>query len=66
MASPLPVGSDVSAAGTFRCTNCGYEIDTLSIETLPPCPDCQRPDGWEPITEENRDDAHELQADRRR
>ena len=66
MASPLSVGSDVSPADRFRCTNCGYEIDTLSIETLPPCPDCQGPYGWEPIADESRDDARVLQADRRR
>ena len=25
MANPVPAGSDASA-GTYRCTNCGYEL----------------------------------------
>jgi lipopolysaccharide biosynthesis regulator YciM len=49
MADPAPVGSDVSA-GTYRCTNCGYELDTSSVKSLPPCPNCEGPHGWEPIT----------------
>jgi Zn finger protein HypA/HybF involved in hydrogenase expression len=39
MAEPVPAGSDVSA-GTYRCTNCGYEIDVSSVQSLPPCPSC--------------------------
>lgn len=30
-------GSDVSA-GSFRCADCGYEISTQSVTSLPPCP----------------------------
>ena len=39
MADPVPSGSDVSA-GTYACTNCGYEIDVSSVQSLPPCPKC--------------------------
>jgi predicted nucleic acid-binding Zn-ribbon protein len=39
MAEPVPAGSDVSA-GTYRCTNCGYELDVSSVQSLPPCPSC--------------------------
>jgi hypothetical protein len=40
MADPVPAGSDVSS-GTYRCTNCGYELSVGSTEHLPPCPECQ-------------------------
>jgi len=40
MANPVPAGSDVSA-GTYRCTNCGYELDVGSTKNLPPCPSCE-------------------------
>jgi Zn finger protein HypA/HybF involved in hydrogenase expression len=40
MAEPVPSGSDVSA-GTYRCTNCGNEIQVQSVQSLPPCPKCQ-------------------------
>jgi hypothetical protein len=40
MANPVPAGSDVSA-GTYRCTNCGYELDVSSTKHLPPCPSCE-------------------------
>ena len=40
MANPIPAGSDVSA-GTYRCTNCGYELDVGSTKHLPPCPSCR-------------------------
>ena len=40
MANPVPAGSDVSA-GTYKCTNCGYELTLGSTEHLPPCPSCQ-------------------------
>jgi lipopolysaccharide biosynthesis regulator YciM len=49
MADPVPVGSDVSA-GTYRCTNCGYELDTRSVKHLPPCPSCEGPQEWEAVT----------------
>ena len=39
MADPVPAGSDVSA-GTYRCTDCGYELSVTSTRSLPPCPDC--------------------------
>jgi predicted Zn-ribbon and HTH transcriptional regulator len=40
MAEPVPAGSDVSA-GTYKCTNCGYQLDVDSTQHLPPCPKCQ-------------------------
>ncbi len=49
MANPAPVGSDVSA-GSYRCTNCGYELGVQSAQSLPPCPKCNGPYGWETIT----------------
>ena len=39
MANPVPTGSDVSA-GTYRCTNCGQEVQLGSVKSLPPCPSC--------------------------
>jgi lipopolysaccharide biosynthesis regulator YciM len=39
MADPVPAGSDVSA-GTYKCTNCGYELSVTSTKNLPPCPSC--------------------------
>lgn len=39
MAEPVPAGSDVSA-GTYVCTNCGYELGVRSSESIPPCPEC--------------------------
>jgi predicted nucleic acid-binding Zn-ribbon protein len=35
----IPAGSDVSA-GTYRCTNCGNQIDVQSTKSLPPCTEC--------------------------
>jgi hypothetical protein len=49
MASPAPVGSDVSA-GTYRCTNCAYELETSSVNSLPSCPNCDGPYGWEALS----------------
>ena len=49
MANPAPIGSDVSA-GTYRCTNCGNEIQVQSVQSLPPCPSCNGPNGWEPTS----------------
>jgi Zn finger protein HypA/HybF involved in hydrogenase expression len=40
MADPVPAGSDVSA-GTYKCTNCGNELQVQSVQSLPPCPNCQ-------------------------
>jgi hypothetical protein len=39
MAKPIPAGSDVSA-GTYSCTDCGYELSVQSTQHLPPCPGC--------------------------
>ena len=39
MANPVPAGSDVSS-GTYRCSNCGSELDVGSTKHLPPCPSC--------------------------
>mgnify|MGYP005855223143 CR=1 FL=1 len=33
----VPYGSDVSA-GKFKCVDCGREITTASVTSLPPCP----------------------------
>jgi hypothetical protein len=49
MANPAPVGSDVSA-GTYRCANCGYELSVQSTQSLPPCPECSGPYGWEEVS----------------
>ena len=49
MADPAPVGSDVSA-GTYRCTNCGYEMSVQSVASLPPCPKCEGSNSWETIS----------------
>ena len=49
MANPVPIGSDVSS-GKYRCTNCGYELDTRSTKHLPPCPNCDGQNDWEPVT----------------
>lgn len=43
MANPVPAGSDASA-GTYKCTNCGYELKVGSTKNLPPLPKLpQRP-----------------------
>jgi predicted nucleic acid-binding Zn-ribbon protein len=39
MADPVQAGSDVSA-GTYRCTNCGNQLEVGSVESLPPCAKC--------------------------
>ena len=49
MANPAPVGSDVSA-GTYRCTNCSYQLSVQSVTSLPPCPNCEGPYGWESVS----------------
>jgi hypothetical protein len=49
MADPAPVGSDVQA-GTYRCTNFGHELGVQSVQSLPPCPECEGPCGWAAVT----------------
>jgi lipopolysaccharide biosynthesis regulator YciM len=56
MATVAPVGSDVSS-GTYRCTNCGYELGVQSVTSLPPCPSCGGSDGWKPMT--GKDSEHD-------
>jgi hypothetical protein len=36
VANPVPAGSDVSA-GTYKCSNCVYELRVTSTTHLPPC-----------------------------
>lgn len=47
-AQNIPAGSDVSA-GTYRCTNCGNQIDVQSTQSLPPCPECNNGE-WTAVT----------------
>jgi len=55
MAEPVP--SDVSA-GTYRRTNCGTEIDVGSVDSLPPCPECQNGE-WTTVSGgDSRDDPY--------
>ena len=49
MANPAPDGSDVQA-GTYRCTNCGYELSVQSVQSLPPCPSCNSAEGWNEVS----------------
>lgn len=49
MADPAPIGSDVSA-GTYQCTSCGKEITVQSVQSLPPCPECNGSNEWKAIT----------------
>jgi hypothetical protein len=37
-------------AGSYRCTNCGNEIQVQSVQSLPPCPSCGGPNEWEPMS----------------
>jgi lipopolysaccharide biosynthesis regulator YciM len=48
MADPVPSGSDVSS-GTYKCTNCGYELGVTSTKNLPPCPSCGNGQ-WDTLT----------------
>ena len=59
MANPVPAGSDVSA-GTYRCTNCGNQLDVGSTKHLPPCPSCGHGE-YEPVT--GGDSAHDPYPD---
>lgn len=47
MAEPIPAGSEASA-GTYRCTNCGYELQVGSTQHLPPCPPARTANGTLP------------------
>jgi hypothetical protein len=49
VASTIPVGSDVSS-GTYRCMNCGYDLEVQSVSSLPRCPNCDGPYAWEAKT----------------
>jgi predicted nucleic acid-binding Zn-ribbon protein len=49
MADPVPTGSDV-AAGTYRCTGCGYPLQVGSSEHLSPCPSCHSR-FWDALTD---------------
>jgi hypothetical protein len=48
MASLATVGREV-AAGTFRCTSCGYTITSRSVRQLPMCLSCGGPNEWEAL-----------------
>jgi predicted RNA-binding Zn-ribbon protein involved in translation (DUF1610 family) len=48
MAEPVPAGSDVSA-GTYKCTSCGNTIDVGSVQSLPPCSNCNNGE-WSTVT----------------
>ncbi len=48
MADPVSSGSDVSA-GTYGCTECGYDLSVQSTESLPPCPKCSN-GSWHAMT----------------
>ena len=39
MADSVPAGSDVTS-GTYRCTECGNELEVSSTQSLPPCAEC--------------------------
>jgi predicted nucleic acid-binding Zn-ribbon protein len=52
MAERVAAGSNVSA-GTYRCTDCGSEIDVGSTRRLPPCPVCGN-GSYEPAPPERR------------
>ena len=52
MSEHAPVGSDVSAE-TYRCTNCGYELDTRGRDELPVCPDCKSAEGWDVLSDDS-------------
>jgi DNA-directed RNA polymerase subunit RPC12/RpoP len=45
VADSIPVGSDVSS-GTYECANCGYELQVQSVQSMPPCPNCEGPYAW--------------------
>lgn len=48
MAEPIPSGSDVTS-GTYKCTECGNEIQMSSSKSIPPCPNCGN-GSWETVS----------------
>ena len=48
MSDPIPAGSDVPA-GTFACTQCGFELIVAAPTLMPPCPNCAN-DEWRTMT----------------
>jgi hypothetical protein len=52
MPDPIHIGSEVPA-GTYRCTNCSYELDLGADKHLPPCPKCSGPQEWKATTGAN-------------
>jgi hypothetical protein len=49
MPDHVHIGSEV-AAGMYRCTNCGFELELGAGKHLPPCPKCSGPQEWEPVS----------------
>jgi hypothetical protein len=45
MSDAIHIGSEVPA-GTYRCTNCSYELELGAGKHLPPCPKCSGPQEW--------------------
>jgi predicted RNA-binding Zn-ribbon protein involved in translation (DUF1610 family) len=39
-ASARSIASSTRSSGTYRCTNCGNELEVGSTKHLPPCPSC--------------------------
>jgi len=48
IAQPTPPESD-ARSGTYRCTNCGYEVDVPFLRPLPLCAECSGPTMWEVV-----------------
>jgi hypothetical protein len=47
----IPLRSEaMSSAGTYRCTNCGYEMSVQSLQSLPPRPKCDGPYEWQVVS----------------
>lgn len=53
MSDPVPAGSDVSA-GTYKCTNWGFELDIGSTQHLPPVPRGQQRRMGNPVRRRRR------------
>jgi len=52
MPDAIHIGSEVPA-GTYRCTNCSYELELDADKHLPPCPKCTGPQEWKATTGAN-------------